>query len=158
MDYTLTDLDISLMKQASLLCDNAKCGYKVGCVLEKGGQVLQEAWNTRLNGDHYCLNGTCIREEQHLSGGKEIEKVCSIHAESLLVAKCASEGITTKECNLYITTFPCLICSRLLSQTKIAKMFYMSDYMGKNLGKPILEKAGITLIQIPLERVWNKDD
>lgn len=147
---------IEYMQRACLLCDNSTCGYKTGCVLVKNGKVLAEGWNATLSGEVYCQNGQCIREKEHLHGGRDIDKVCSIHAEAYAVAECAKQGISVAGAEVYVTTFPCIICSRLLAKAGVSKVFYMSDYMGGRLGESILLKNGILVEKIPEEVVWKK--
>lgn len=144
------------MKKACLLCDRSLCRYKTGCIAVKGGKVLFEGWNETLPGEIYCQNGQCIREIENLSGGKDIDKVCSIHAEASVVAQAASKGVALKGAEIYVTTFPCLICSRLLAKAKIGKLFYMSDYMGGNHGRSFFEAVNIPVVQVDEKAVWKE--
>ena len=149
--------NVEYMHQAAQLCNNSKCGYKTGCVVVKKGTVLVEGWNETLAGEVYCQNGTCIREEKGLSGGREIEKVCCIHAESSVVAQAATKGIALTGTSVYVTTFPCLICARLLAKTRVGKVYYMTDYMGSDLGRSVLEGANIQIKQVSEKEVWEYD-
>lgn len=44
------------------------------------------------------------------------------HAEANLVAFAAREGISTKDCTVYVTHYPCSACARTLIQAGIAKI------------------------------------
>jgi len=149
---------LNFMKRACLLCDKSTCGYKTGCVIVKDLNVLVEAWNETLPGESFCQNGACYRQERGLSGGKEIEKVCSIHAESGAVAIAASKGISIKGAKVYVTTFPCLICARLLVKSEISTLYYMSDYMGGNEGLALFSANNIELVKINEDEVWNREN
>lgn len=152
-----TEIDfMKFMKKACLLCDRSKCGYKTGCVAIKNGKVLFKAWNESLSGEIFCQSGSCVREKENLKNGKNIDRVCSIHAEASIVAQAAQKGVSLAGCDLYATTFPCLICSRLLSKTKIGRLFYMSDYLGENLGRRLLKSNGVKIIQILEKDVWSE--
>ena len=144
------------MQRACLLCDHASCGYKVGCLAVKNGQILIEAWNETLPGEKYCQNGFCDRRKLGLTAGQQAEIGCAIHAELNLIAKASLEGLTLKGCDVYVTTFPCYICSRVLVQAKIGRLFYMSDYMGGEEGRRFFEAAEIPTLQIKEEEVWTK--
>src|SRR3990167_6768468 len=144
------------MKKACLFADKSTCGYTIGCVIVKAEQVLVEAWNASLLGDSSCTDGLCYRQEQNLTGGKEIEKVCSIHAESSAVAICASKGSSIKGASVYVTTFPCLICVRLLVKCEIGRLYYMSDYMGGNEGLALFGANNIDVVKIEESEVWNR--
>lgn len=151
---TTTNNNIDFMKQACLLCDKSTCGYKTGCVIVKGGVTVVEGWNATLPGEIYCQNGECVREREKLHGGKEIDKVCSIHAEAYAVGECANKGISIAGADIYITTFPCVICARLLAKAGIGRLFYMSDYMGGKAGESLLINNGVKICQIKEEKVW----
>lgn len=150
---TATSEQVALMKRACLLCDKSLCGYKTGCVAVVGDRVI-EGWNETLPGEVYCQNGECTRKKLGLRGGQDIHKVCSIHAEASVVAQAARDGISLKGADIYVTTFPCIICARLLTKTEVARVFYMSDYAGTNEGLGLLIGAGITVLQIPEREVW----
>jgi len=147
--------NISLMKQACLLCDRATCGYKVGCLAVKNGQILLEAWNETLPGEMYCQHGFCDRQKLGLTGGKQAEIGCAIHAELNLIAKAASKGLNLTDSDIYVTTFPCYICSRALVQARVKKVFYMSDYAGSDGGRRFFEVADIPIEQLKEDEVWS---
>jgi len=146
---------IEFMRKACLLCDNASCGYKTGCVVVDKDTVLFETWNETLSGEIYCKNGNCIRETLGLHGGKNIDKVCTIHAEAVAVAKAASQGVRIAGATFYVTTFPCYICAKLLVKASISKLFYMVPYMGENNGLVLFETNGIEVGRIPEDVVWS---
>jgi len=148
--------DATYMQQACLLCDRSTCGYKTGCVIVKDGIVLAEGWNAMLPGEVYCQKGECVREKEHLYGGKEPDKVCSIHAEACAIAECARKGISVAGATVYVTTFPCVICCRLLAKAGVAKVVYMSQYSGGRVGESILRQNGVVIENIPESKVWKK--
>ncbi|MBN1162419.1 hypothetical protein JXA34_01605 [Patescibacteria group bacterium] len=148
---------LKYMHHAAQLCNNSKCGFKTGCIAVKDDKILIEGWNETLPGEIYCQNGVCIREKENLSGGKDIEKVCAIHAEASVVAQAASAGIPLKDCVIYVTLFPCIICSRLLSKVKIAELYYMNAYPGNNLGESFFKASNIPITQIKEKDIWEYD-
>jgi len=148
----MTHLDF--MRQACKMCDFSSCGYKTGCVAVKDGGIIAKAFNKTLNGEIFCQNGECYREKHQLYGGREIEKVCSIHAEAYLIAQAASQGLVLKGADLYVTTFPCLICTRSIVAAGFGRVFYMSDY-GGNEALPILNANNIAIRHLPEGAVWS---
>ena len=143
-----------IMKVASLECDNSTCLYKVGCVAAKNGEIFLQAFNETLTGEKFCQNGKCSRKESNLSGGKSPEIVCAIHAEASLVAQAARKGIVLEGAEIFVTTFPCIICARLLCKIKIGKLFYMSDYTDSNNSKSFFDANNIPIQQISGREVW----
>lgn len=142
------------MRAACLICDNSSCGYKTGCIAVRDGAVILEAWNETLPGEKYCQNGACDRHKQGLTGGRDPQICCAIHAEVNLIAKAAAQGLSLKDCDIYVTTFPCYICAKSLVQAQIGRLFYMSDYMGGSDAKGLFAAAKISVEQIKEEDVW----
>lgn len=151
-DYT--DKDIDFMKQACLMCDYSTCGYKTGCIAVKNLKVILTAFNEALPGNPYCQNNTCTREEQNLYGGKDMQKVCSIHAEASIISQAAAQGISLKGVDIYVTTFPCVICARSLVKACVKNVFVMSDYTGGNISQSLFDEANIKVTQITEKEVW----
>lgn len=148
--------DKEFMQEACLLCDKSTCGYKTGCVIVRNGEIIAKGWNATLPGEVYCQNGSCIREKEHLHGGKEPDKVCSIHAEANAIAECARIGISVEGADMYISTYPCMICARLIAKAGIKRLFYMSEYPGGKIGQSVLTAHGVEVIQIKESDVWLK--
>jgi len=51
-----------------------------------------------------------------------------IHAENAAVDAAAFDGRATKDCDLYCTTFPCHMCSRVIVDTGLRNVFYIEPY------------------------------
>lgn len=81
------------------------------------------------------------------SSGVCIEFASSIHAEALAVAMAANQGLSMQNAWVYVSTFPCPVCAKLLAKTGISKLFYADGYSLIH-GQEILENAGIEIIQV----------
>lgn len=168
--------DLQLMRRAATIAKNTQCWIGIGCVIAKNEKVLVEAWNETLAGEPYCFefrkrnalkglalpgkarpfhNEGCVRHELGLSQGKEIEKVCSIHAEENAIAKAAKNAISLNGATMYATSFPCVICMRSIIAAGIKKVMYMNDFY-KPHDIELFEKNGISVIWISEQRVWRK--
>ena len=186
MNLRLSAADkIKLMREASWMCDYSSCGYKTGVVAvaagtkkikpklselnlsrpdrkfigEWGGYLLLKSFNETLAGEKYCQEDSCIREELGLTGGKDIDKVCTSHAEIGLIARAARWGMPLRGAAVLATTFPCYICSKALVQVQIGALFYMSDYT-TNDGQRFFDAAGIPVECLAEAEVWRnyRDD
>jgi len=159
-------IDLQLMNRAAKIAGNTKCWIGIGCVIAKDGKVLSEAWNETLEGEEYCrefrkgvtspgkvtpyqANQGCIRHELKLSGGKDPQLVCSIHAEINVIAKAARKGIKIDGSVMFITSFPCLICMRAIIASGIKKIIYMNDFY-KPHHLEMLKKNEVEVEQIEL--------
>ena len=160
--------EILLIRRAAKIAGNTKCWIGIGCVIAKEGKVLSEAWNETLEGEEYCqdfrnrrinkgpalsrkagpYNG-CIRDELKLSGGKEPQLVCSIHAEINAIVNSARKGIKIDGAVMFVTSFPCLICMRAIIASGIKRIVYMNDFY-KPHHLEMLKKNGVKVEKIEL--------
>ena len=154
------------LKKVAFISENSTCGYKVGCVgvvkdigqkisllapkdpqfRRKDGFIYLKTWNETLKGEIFCQNGRCIREIENLKG-KEFQKVCSIHAEANLIAKCAKYSIPTSKMTIFLTNSPCYICAKSIIQAGIKKIYYMSKHTDET-GLKILKENSIPCEQL----------
>ena len=98
-------------------------------------------------------NAGCVRHDLGLSQGKEIEKSCSVHAETNAIATAARRGIKIDGATMYVTSFPCLICMRAIVAAGIKKIVYMNDFYQPHHLKLFSENE-IDIQQIPETEVW----
>lgn len=171
--------EILFMRRAAEIAGESQCWIGMGCVIAKGGKVLAEAWNETLEGEEYCVdyrtrikkqnskgltfsnekvrplhtNEGCIRHELRLSQGREIEKVCSVHAEANAIARAARQGIKIEDATMFITSFPCLICMRSIIISGIKKLVYMNDFY-KPHHEELFKNNGVKIEQITEDKVW----
>lgn len=154
------------LKKAAFIAGNSTCGYKIGCVgvvkdigqkispdalkdsqfRRKDGFIYLKTWNETLKGEIFCQNGSCIRQTENLKG-REFQKVCSIHAETNLIAKCAKYGIQTSEMTIFLTNSPCYICAKTIIQAGIKKIYYISKHTDES-GIELLRKNLISDIKL----------
>jgi dCMP deaminase len=69
------------------------------------------------------------------------------HAEASLVAQAARDGVSLAGADLFVTTFPCPVCAKLVSQTGIKKLYYQEGYSLVH-GADVLQAAGIELVRV----------
>lgn len=79
--------------------------------------------------------------------GEHIELSTAIHAEAAAIAWCANEGISTKNKSMYVTTFPCPVCAKLIAQSGINKLYYSEGYSMLD-GEKVLGAANILIIKL----------
>jgi dCMP deaminase len=58
-------------------------------------------------------------------GGHDIS---TVHAEMNIITFAAKQGISTKGCDVVITHSPCQVCTKLLIQSGIKKIYYLEPY------------------------------
>lgn len=57
-----------------------------------------------------------------------IEYMRSVHAEMAALTTCARLGISVKGCEMYVTTFPCHECARLIVAAGIEGVYFIEPY------------------------------
>ena len=118
---------------------------QVGAVIVKDGEIILRAYTTGIPDDHEPYKVGAVRD--FLQPGERPELASTIHAEQLLVARAAKEGVSLSGGSLYITHFPCSVCAKIISQSGIAVCYYgegSSNIDGKN----VLESAGIRVLLV----------
>lgn len=118
---------------------------QVGAVLVKDGQVLYQKHNHHLPDDYQPHYQGDLRG--NFSKGEHIDLTTAQHAEASVVAQAAKEGISIAGCDLYVTTFPCPVCAKLLAETGIKRVLFTGGYSMVD-GKRVLEDADIELIRV----------
>jgi len=79
--------------------------------------------------------------------GEQPEIYLSIHAEADIIAQVANRGISLQGSGIFVTTFPCPNCARLLVRAGIKKLFYTQGY-SKLDAEEILKSAGVEIILV----------
>lgn len=91
------------------------------------------------------------------SRGSQIEKSVFIHAEADLIAHMAAEGIRTKGKEIFVTTFPCPNCAKLIAASGIKACYFIEGYATLD-GQRVLQDAGVEIIKIDTETSHATDE
>ena len=141
-------MDEFYMKQAHIQKDKSTClRAKVGAVIVKDGAIIGQGYNNVTGGVEDCVKMGCIRDKMHIPHGQRREVCRAICAEQLALAEAARNGVSTDGATIYVTTFPCFICSKLLVSGGINEIVYDNDYPDE-LSKQFLKEAGIDVRKI----------
>jgi len=74
----------------------------------------------------------------------------TIHAEQYIISQAAKEGIFTKGLSLYVTTFPCPVCAKLIACSGIQHLYFGEG--GSNFdARKVLESVGVTIVYVPIK-------
>lgn len=136
-----------LIQKANIVAEeSANWWRQIGVlVTDKQGDVILSAFNrhvpTQENMAAYGDLRMCFDagENHHLSN--------SIHAEASLIGKAAKDGIKLDGTNLYVSTFPCPTCAKLVAEAGIKKVYYQSGYSLSD-AQDILKNAEVELILV----------
>lgn len=126
--------DKHYLEMAKIWAKNSYCKRrKVGALIVKDKMIISDGFN-----------GTPSGFENECEDENNITKTYVLHAEANAITKVAKSGNNSKDATLYVTTAPCIECSKLIIQSGIKRVVFSNKYH-KNDGLELLEKADIEL-------------
>lgn len=120
---------------------------QVGAVIARDEKVLLVAHNQQVPSPHTPYYEGDAR--MFFKKSIHIELTTDEHAESCIIAEAAKNGVALAGTDLYITTFPCPPCAKLVARTGIRRCYYTSGYSMLD-GERVLKNAGVELISVTL--------
>ena len=133
--------DDYFMATALLIATRSPCErLHVGCII-----VSQVDPKNRLVAAGYngFLPGT-----PHISRVRDNHEQATVHAEQNAIADAARRGSSVQNCVVYVTHYPCISCAKILAAAGISEIRYHFDYHNDLLVKPLLEDAGVKIVQL----------
>jgi len=124
---------------------------KVGAVLVKERNILATGYNGAPRGIAHCEDVGCLRERLGVPSGEKHELCRGLHAEQNAIIQAAYHGVSIKGATLYSTTFPCIICTKMLINAGVRRIFYLEGYPDE-LSAKMLREAEIELVKLELKK------
>ena len=88
--------------------------------------------------------------------GVHIELTTDAHAESRLISEAANRGISIAGADLYVTTFPCPPCAKVVAPSGIRRCYFASGYAMLD-GERVLRDADIEIVFVEELKRQNKN-
>ena len=134
-----SQFDKRYLQMAEIWSKNSYCERKkVGALIVKDRMIISDGYNgTPMGFDNIC-------EEE--SGST---KPYVLHAEANAITKVAKSNNSSENATLYVTTSPCMECSKLIIQSGIKRVVFSEKYR-EETGLNLLKRAHIELVQIEL--------
>jgi dCMP deaminase len=117
-------------------------------VAARDGQILAVAHNEHRPTEYSPYVDGDPRNE--FSRGVHSELSTAIHAEAAIVARAARTGLGLDGADLYVSTFPCPGCARLVAEAGFRRVYFAGPYAVLD-GDAVLRAAGVELFWVPLE-------
>jgi dCMP deaminase len=118
---------------------------QVGAVAARNGEVIDVAYNRHLPTEYTpYLDGD---PRNDFSRGVRIDLSTALHAEAALIARAARNGTVLADADLYVSTFPCPGCARLVAETGFRRCYFAGPYAMLD-GDRVLRAAGVELIWV----------
>lgn len=133
-------LDIRYLRMATIWAENSYCKRrKVGALIVKDKMIISDGFNGTPSG----FENICEDEEGQT-------KSYVLHAEANAITKVARTNNCSDNATLYVTTSPCIECSKLIIQAGIKRVVFSELYRMKD-GIELLKRSGIECEHIPTE-------
>ncbi len=138
--------DREFMNEAEVHAEKSSDWWRrIGAVCVKDGSVLVSGYNKHLPSD---FNLDAYGDPRSsFDAGESFEISTAIHCEATLVAEAARKGISLEGSSLYVTTFPCPVCAKLVSEAGIKKVYYKNGYSLVD-AESILQSFGIEIVLV----------
>lgn len=132
-------LDQRYLKMADIWAQNSYCKRrKVGALLVKDKMIISDGYNGTPAG----FENVCEDENNNT-------KPYVLHAEANAITKVAKSGNSSDNATLYVTSSPCMECSKLIIQAGIKRVVFTESYRLED-GINLLKRADIEVKQVDI--------
>ena len=132
-------LDQRYLKMADIWAQNSYCKRrKVGALLVKDKMIISDGYNGTPSG----FENICEDENNNT-------KSYVLHAEANAITKVAKSGNNSLNATLYVTSSPCMECSKLIIQAGIKRVVFTENYRLED-GINLLKRANIEVKQVDI--------
>lgn len=123
---------------------------KVGCVVVKERRILATGYNGAPTGLKHCGEAGCLRETLNVSSGERHELCRGLHAEQNAIIQAAIYGTPLEGSDIYSTHLPCVLCTKMLINVRVRRIFFLNGYPD-DFAKKLIGESGIPLIEMRIE-------
>jgi dCMP deaminase len=131
------EFDKRYIEMAKVWAQNSYCKRRqVGAIIVKDKMIISDGFNGTPSGfENIC------EDENGLT------KPYVLHAEANAITKVAKSNNSSQNATLYVTSAPCMECSKLIIQAGIKRVVYSDDYRATE-GIELLERAKIEIVKL----------
>lgn len=128
-----------------------KQNRSVGAVIVNNKRILTTGYNGAPSGIETCRErGFCLREKRGIKSGENQEICYAVHAEQNAIVQAAKLGTKLDGATLYCTHQPCSMCTRIIINSGIKRVFYKYPYPD-SFSEQLFKEAGVELINMSSE-------
>jgi len=118
---------------------------QVGAVVARDGEILLTGYNRQVPSPRMpYIEGDA---RSFFKKGLNVELTTDMHAEARIISEAANKGISLNGADLYISTFPCPPCAKIVAYSGIKKCYFGSGYAMLD-GERILQSQGVEIILV----------
>ncbi len=134
------EFDKRYLQMARIWAQNSYCKRRqVGALIVKAKMIISDGYNGTPEG----FENICEDEENRT-------KPYVLHAEANAITKVAKSNNSSDGSTLYVTTSPCMECSKLIIQSGIKRVVFTELY-NKQEGLRLLEKAKVEWVHLTID-------
>ncbi len=119
----------------------------VGAIIVKNKRILATGYNGAPSGVAHCIETGCMRENLKIPSGERHELCRGIHAEQNAIIQAAFHGVSIEGAALFCTNLPCSICTKMIINAGIKKIYYLNGY-ADSMSKDMLREADVQVIKL----------
>jgi len=135
------------MDIAALVAKRSTCLRRtVGAAVVKDKRILATGYNGAPTGVRHCIEVGCLRQQMNVASGERHELCRGIHAEQNAIIQAAFHGVSIKGAGLFCTNLPCSICTKMIINAGIKKIYFRDGYADL-MSTKMLAEAGIEVIR-----------
>jgi dCMP deaminase len=140
------DFDKKMMSRAYNISGHSSDWWRqIGAVLVKNKKILIESYNQGLPSDYTPYQSGAIRD--FINPGERPDLANYIHGEQKVICEAAKNGVKIEGTSLYVTHFPCAVCSKLIAASGIKYVFFAEGSSNAD-GEVVLNSAGVIIKKI----------
>jgi len=143
--------DEYFMQITLLVAQRSTClRRKVGAIIVKDKRILATGYNGAPRNLPHCLDIGCLRDKLGIPSGERHELCRGIHAEQNAIVQAATSGVNIEGSVLYCTNHPCVLCTKMIINAGIVKVYYLEGYSDE-LSEQMAEEANLPMIHFKFE-------
>ncbi|HQB84901.1 MAG: tRNA-specific adenosine deaminase [Parcubacteria group bacterium ADurb.Bin247] len=136
-------IDEYFLKIALVVAERSTCvRHHVGAVAVRDKHILATGYNGAASGLKDCLELGCLRDQNGIASGTHHEICRAIHAEQNVIIQSSLHGVSLSGATVYCTHTPCIICAKMLVNSKIKRFVSFSHYSEDSFVE-LFKEAGI---------------
>jgi len=137
------------MSIATTVAGRSTCVRRqIGAIIVKDRMILSTGYNGAPRGVAHCIDTGCIRNENNIPSGERHEFCKAVHSEQNAIIQASRHGVEICDGDMYVTTFPCVICAKMIINAGLKTVYYTGEYSdgyGKDMALEYFGEAGISI-------------
>ena len=138
------------LRIAEAISERSTClRKKYGAIIIKNDEIIATGYNGSPRGYCNCCDSNkCWRKENKIPAGEQYEKCQSVHAEQNCIISASRQEMINSTMYLYgfdleenkeITAIPCVICSKLITNSGITEVINIEGCLNNNYNLSAVE-------------------